>query len=367
MEKEISPARLTGFAGGLRRRCIGVLTLAGGALLIPAAAAQAATKDAYAGTPPTGALKGVPSFVADNAFYPKRTVIHQGDKVAFNILGFHTVTLAPKGPRPALFLVDPAHPVSGIKDAANADFWFNGLPSIGINPQVAAPTASQTFDGTQLVGSGIPGGPPKPFKVKFTRKGTYTVFCALHPGMTGKIVVKGKNAAIPTKKQDKKAIKKQVKAATKLAKKLAAGHGVPKGLTVKAGNDKQGIAAIAFFPAKKIVKVGQQVKFTVSDKTTETHNIAFAPQAYAQQLAAAFIGPAGLDPRAVYPSQPPAAPLIVDGKAHGNGFVNTGMLDTVKSTPLPKSATVSFSKPGTYQYYCLVHGAEMKGQITVTQ
>jgi plastocyanin len=27
---------------------------------------------------------------------------------------------------------------------------------------------------------------------------------------------------------------------------------------------------------------------------------------------------------------------------------------------------VTFSKPGTYQYYCIVHGAEMKGQITVT-
>jgi plastocyanin len=42
------------------------------------------------------------------------------------------------------------------------------------------------------------------------------------------------------------------------------------------------------------------------------------------------------------------------------------MLDAVKSTPLPKSAAVRFSKPGTYQYYCIVHGAEMKGTIKVT-
>src|SRR3954465_1557194 len=82
-------------------RRFAVLTLAGGVLLIPAAAAQAATKTAYAGTPPTGALKGVPEFVADNAFYPKRTVIHRGDKVAFNVLGFHTVTLAPNGTHPS--------------------------------------------------------------------------------------------------------------------------------------------------------------------------------------------------------------------------------------------------------------------------
>jgi plastocyanin len=43
------------------------------------------------------------------------------------------------------------------------------------------------------------------------------------------------------------------------------------------------------------------------------------------------------------------------------------MLDDVAASPLPKSATVTFSKPGTYQYFCIVHGAQMKGQITVTQ
>jgi plastocyanin len=38
----------------------------------------------------------------------------------------------------------------------------------------------------------------------------------------------------------------------------------------------------------------------------------------------------------------------------------------VKGTIVVK-AKMSFSKPGTYDYYCIVHGAEMKGQITVTQ
>jgi len=42
------------------------------------------------------------------------------------------------------------------------------------------------------------------------------------------------------------------------------------------------------------------------------------------------------------------------------------MLDDDAATPLPKSTTVSFSTPGTYAYYCIVHGAEMKGSVTVT-
>jgi plastocyanin len=343
------------------------IPLAVALVLVPAAAANAATRDTFAGTPPKGLVKGVPDFVTDNAFYPKRTVVHKGDRVAFKVLGFHTVTLAPKGKAPSLFALDPSHAVSGVKDAAGADFWFNGNPSVGINPLAAAPQGGHTFDGSKLVGSGIPSGPPKPFKVKFTKQGTYTVFCALHPGMTGKIVVKGKKAKIPSKKHVKTAVKKQAKAASKLAKKLVAGQGVPSGLTVKAGNDKQGIAALAFFPASKSVKVGQQVKFTVSGKTTETHNVAFAPESYANELAGAFLGPAGIDARTLYPSQPPGTPLTVDGTVHGNGFVNTGMLDSEKATPLPQSATVSFSKPGTYQYFCIVHGAQMKGTITVTQ
>jgi hypothetical protein len=42
-----------------------IATIAVGALLIPAAAAQGATKDMFAGTPPKGLLKGVPEFATD--------------------------------------------------------------------------------------------------------------------------------------------------------------------------------------------------------------------------------------------------------------------------------------------------------------
>jgi plastocyanin len=346
----------------------GALALVAGALLVPAASAQAATKDMYAGTPPKGLLKGVPPFAVDNAFYPKRTTIHAGDSVSFKILGFHNVLFAPKGTTPPdLFVANPAAPVTGAKDVAGVDMWFNGQPTFGINPQVAAPVGDNVVDGTELVGSGLPlSGPPEPFKVKFPKKGTYTVLCSLHPGMKGTVHVKGKKAHIPTAKQDRKRIKKQAREASKLAKKLVAGKGVPGGNTVKAGNDKKGVATIAFFPDSKTVKTGETVKFTMSSKSTETHNVMFGPEAYAQQLAQSFLGPNGIDPFTLYPSEAPGTALVVNGTSHGNGFVNTGMLDDVAATPLPKSATVTFTKPGTYTYYCIVHGAEMKGTITVT-
>jgi plastocyanin len=344
----------------------GAFAIVAGALCLPGAA-QAATKDMFAGTPPKGLLKGVPGFAIDNAFYPKRIEVRAGDKVSFKIVGFHNVLFAPKGTTPpALFVANPAAPVSGAKDAAGADFWFNGQPSVGPNPLALAPQGGKVIDGTELVGSGLPQGPPKPYVVKFPKKGSYTILCSVHPGMKAKVVVKGKKAQIKTARQDAKRISKQKQAATRLAKKLVAGQGVPKGNTVLAGNDRKGVATLAFFPGTKTVKVGETVDFKLSKGTTEIHNVAFAPEDYAKALAQSFLGPTGIDPITLYPSQPPGTPLAVDGVAHGNGYVNTGILDVEAGTPNPSSAKVTFTKAGTFDYYCIVHGAEMKGQIKVT-
>jgi plastocyanin len=344
-----------------------VMAATAAALLLPAAA-QAATKDVYAGTPPKGLLKGVPPFVVDNAFYPKRVAVHEGDRLRFNILGFHNVLYAPKGTASSLIVPNTQSPVTGVKDAAGADMWFNGQPSFAINPQVAAPVGGKVIDGSKLVGSGLPteDGPPKPFKAQFPKKGNYTLVCSIHPGMKVTVQVKGHHARVASAKQDAKRIKNQANAAAKLAKQLAAGKGVPGGNTIRAGNDKKGIAAIAFFPAEKTVKVGQPVTFEMSRHSTEIHNVAFGPEAYVKELAAKLLGPQGLDPMTAYSSEPPGTPLVYDGATHGNGYFNTGILDPENATPFPQSATVTFTKPGTYTYYCVVHGAEMKGTLTVT-
>ena len=53
-----------------------------------------------------------------------------------------------------------------------------------------------------------------------------------------------------------------------------------------------------------------------------------------------------------------------DGTSHGNGYLNTGILDRDAATPSPGSAQVTFSKAGTYNYICLIH-PDMKGSIVV--
>jgi plastocyanin len=341
---------------------------AAGALLLLPAAAQAATKDVYAGTPPRGLLKGVPPIAVDNSFYPKRIAVRAGDSVRFRIVGFHNVLFAPRGSEvPQLFVPHPESAVKGAKDAAGADLWFNGQPQIVGNPGVIAPAGRKVIDGSEIVGSGLAvEGAPKPFKVKFPKRGNYTLLCSVHPGMKMTVTVKGKNAKVPSARQDARRMRKQAKAASRLAKRLMDGQGVPSGNVVRAGNDKQGIATIAFFPATKTVKVGEPVSFEMSRGSTEIHNVALGPQDYIGKLAQSFFGPQGLDPMTVYPSDPPGSSLVYDTTNHGNGYLNTGLLDAEAPSPQPDSASITFTKPGTYTYYCVVHGAEMKGTIRVT-
>ena len=41
------------------------------------------------------------------------------------------------------------------------------------------------------------------------------------------------------------------------------------------------------------------------------------------------------------------------------------MLDTDDTSPYPAREKVTFTEPGTYDYYCVIHGNAMKGEIVV--
>ena len=218
------------------------------ALLAPAAA-EAATKTVYAGTPPKGALAGVPPTTVDNAFYPAKIKVHVGDSVSYTFLGFHNVFFPPKGkPSPPFAVLNPSAPVSGAKDAGGTDMWFNGQPSAAFNPLVAAPTGSKVINGKGNHGSGLPSGPKFKYKVRFSKTGSFTYYCSIHPGMKGTVQVVAKSAKAPSKADDAKRIKKQSSAAAKLAKQLVA-NATPSGIVVNVGNDKKGVSSLAFFPA----------------------------------------------------------------------------------------------------------------------
>lgn len=336
------------------------------AVAVPAAA-QAKTKTVDMGLP----LKSQKTFQKHgsdvNDFFPHGVTIHVGDKVKFVPTGFHSVEIPPKAGRVGPFAAPTGQKVSGAKDAAGADFWFNGQDQLAFNPILLPPGGfGKTFKytGKKDVESGLPLLPKnQPMTVKFAKAGRYTYFCNLHPGMKGTVRVRPKSKKIPSAKTDKRTLKNQLSRDLKIAKSLA--RTVVPAKTVDVGSaGPHGVEFYAMFPLKGLtVHVGDSVLFRMTKGSFEAHTATFGPQSYLKPLAASFQSPA-FDPRAVYPSETPGSEAAYTSALHGNGFWNAGAMDRSNATPLPGSNSVKFTQPGTFQFICLIHPF-MRGTVKV--
>jgi plastocyanin len=339
-------------------------------LAVPASAG-AATRSVDMGTPPTGsATKSLGKLGADvNAFFPSTTTIHVGDSVRFLPVGFHNLDLPKKGAKPTA-LIAPAGTISGLNDPAGAPYWFNGQPNLQFNLPALAPTGfgkKFTYNGTKGVQSGLPVIPkPKAVTVKFTKAGTYTYYCDVHPGMKAKVRVRSASRSIPSAKAHAKLIKDQAARALATAKKLPSTK--PPANTVDVGvAGKGGVEFFAMVPAQTTVPVGATLTFRMSPGTRDLHTASFGPgniedpNSFIGKIAKSFEGTT-VDQQAVYPTDPTLTTLTPT--LHGNGFWNSGVMDGSGATALPAFNTVRFGAPGTYTFYCLIHPF-MKGTVTV--
>jgi plastocyanin len=339
------------------------LAAAAAALLAAPAAAQAATKTVDMGVP----LKQQKTFndigTDVNDFFPHGVTIHAGDSVRFVPTAFHTVDLPARGKKPAALLLTGA-PVSGSLDAANSPFWFNGQPSVGFNPAVLGASGLGkrfTYTGRKGIISGLPlSNHPKPMTVKFAKAGTYTYYCDVHPGMKGTVRVLSRHRRIPTARQDRAALKKQLSNALGVARTITNVNGAANTVDVGLASAHH-VEYYGFLPDTLTVPVGTVVTFKMPTGSKEIHTASTGPgnpeqdpSSYLGKLAASLASPA-FDPAAVYPSDPPPNPAALTLTSHGNGFWNSGAMDSVGATPLPASNAVRFSQAGTYQFYCLVH------------
>jgi plastocyanin len=342
------------------------LALGALASLAMAAQASAATKTVVA-----GGDKGSAVF---NDFFRHKVAIHQGDSVSFKIAGFHNIYLPKKGGKSRAFIVpDPAGTkYAGVTDAADAAMWFNNaMPRFIADPIGAFASGGTTYDGSKALGSGLPAGdgPPKPFVVKFTKKGSFTYYCTIHPGMKGQVSVLPKSATVPTAKQDAKAATKQLAHDVKVAKRLDR-RKVAK-LTIRGGSDKPPVNHLKFYPSALSVKAGDTITFAVNRKGQEPHTLSIGSKDFLTKVVQNQIAPdlsttpptLVFDGRVLLPSDPPAgtAPLTFDGTSHG-GFFSTGVVGA--GTPAGGAVKFTITKPGSYDYICLIH-PEMSGKITV--
>lgn len=348
-----------------------ICAAAGLALALPGTA-QAATKPVFLGTPPASqkALQKTGSDV--NAFFPRSIRVRAGDSVAFTPVGFHSVDFPTVGGRPLALIAPTGKKITGVNDAAGIPFWFNTADQLGFDKRLLNMKWGKTATkGATRVGSGLPLGEDlKPFKVRFAKTGTFTYFCNVHPKMKGTVRVVGKSSSAPSARADALRVKQQAAAALAVAKKLA-GSVDPPANTVRVGADGAGgVSFFGFLPDKLTVPAGTTVKFEMPVNSTEDHTATTGPgdaekgTGYTGEIAKSFQG-AAFDGRATYPSEPPGTPPAALSPAlHGNGYWNSGVMDALAASPLPQSNSVTFSAPGTYKFWCLIH-TFMKGTITV--
>jgi len=340
-------------------------------LAVPSAA-QAATKTVFMGTPPASQKAFEKADSEVNAYFPNTISVRVGDSVAFAPVGFHTVDLPAKGGKPINPIAPTGKKATGIKDAAGVPFWFNDQPLVGFNPVLFRANFGKTvIHGAKGANSGLPlARRPKPFKVRFSKAGLFRYYCSVHAGMKGSVRVVGKGRGVPSAKADAKRAAKQVTSALKVAKGLLAATKPPAN-TVSIGADgKGGVHLFAFVPGKLTVPVGTTVRFSMPDRSTETHtatagpgNPLTQPSSYLGRIVAGFQSPKG-DPRADFPSEKPPAVGALTPTLHGNGFWNSGVLDSVPASPLPRSSMVKFAAAGSYDLFCVIHPF-MKTTITV--
>lgn len=130
-------------------------------------------------------------------------------------------------------------------------------------------------------------------------------------------------------------------------------------VTVGAEKVSHGITVQAFFPATLHIHVGDTVLW--KQNTHEIHTVSFlAGAAVPELLVPVPNGPPGalmLNPQVAFPAAPQ------DGQYDGSTYANSGVMSTDPGQPTQFSLT--FTRTGTYEYICIVHGATMSGKIIV--
>jgi plastocyanin len=321
--------------------CVVVVALLA-AVPAPAARAAAQTWTVLAG----GSTKDFA--VISNAYHPRTIDIAVGDTVSWLIEGFHNIA----------FLGGQPYPPIDIKEGDKTYF----------NPRVFFPVGGNTYDGSAFVNSGVPPQFPKPmsYSLTFPKAGTYPYVCTIHgPGMGGTVNVRERASSTPA------AVLRQARAEQAATIKagvaaLAALKVERKGTTVTVpmiGDLKRGYTLLRFAPAPITVARGTTVTWTMRDPF-EIHTITFTSGQKPPRVE--IPEPQAQGPPKLLVNPKAAAPTMTKTYA-GTGYVNSGILfpPGVPGNP-PTSYSLTFTRAGRYEYWCVVHVPEgMKGTIIV--
>jgi len=356
-------------------------------------------------------------------FFPTVAAVHPGDTIDFKQAWTgepHTVTMGTLANGLGKFMgpfVKKVRPVPAEEDPSlDAEFEaaYKGLPEFfgegdggdeSLTPSASRPcylpsgdvptdkpcptTEQPAFNGRQVFyNSGFiayQGNNGNHFKVdlaKDTPAGEYFYFCLIHgPLMGGFLDVKPVSADTPSQGELNRQARKDLDAVTarmrKLDKAASSGKDRPAGVDVVEGGNGYEDGGIPpflvdeFYPSTVKTTVGKKVTWRISGHTVSfkvpkygpqiivraDRSIEFNKQAYEAQGGPGY-------PKASAPSDESSGepkPVAVDaGEYDGSKFLSSGLPDGAMDY------SITFSKPGTYKYACLIHPA-MIGTVVVSK
>jgi plastocyanin len=287
-------------------------------------------------------------------FFPRTITINAGDTITWT-----KTTLLP-------------HTVHFLAGAKSPDLIIPQKDGkLLFNPVVINPQGGKTYDGTGVAASGfLPEQKGLRYTLTFTKPGTYTYVCAIHPGMTGTVVVQPAGTRIPeTQAQFDTASAKQLAQELEQGKRLLAAAKLSTRKTEKgtvyisslAGSRDAHISFMRFSPETITVRVGDTVQWDMRD-AYEIHTVTFPGPAMPPEFI--IPEPQSQGPPKIYFN--PKAMIPVAGPHKGNAFYNSGVLTPPPAPVGPHTFSVTFTKAGTYTYWCVVHIPEgMKGTVIV--
>jgi plastocyanin len=379
----------------LRFRYVAPIAAAVLAVAAPVASAKARTWSMWVGVPPAQAPTQpyLQSFDSDS-YYPSGLTVHVGDTVMFHSASFHTASILGSGARPPLFMPGAPATYAGINDFGGNPFYFDGLTKFMYNPTAVGPSASNVVSSkTAFYSTGVippPGTPAPAPTLKFTKAGTYTLVCLIHPFMRATVFVVPAKAAIQSPKQQQHNAVVQINTDKLAAAKLASVPlPIPKntvwmsiGAPVKGGHSRFTLYSVS--PAELDIRAGTTVTFRTG-APNEVHNVAISPPStllapigptdgWAAVIDAQTdfvpVGPPPvknqLTPFLIYGSDPSVAGnfTATGPTQHGNGFLATYAFPT--PGPLGHAnAKITFTQPGVYRFICQIHPF-MHGTIVVS-
>lgn len=331
-------------------------------------------------------------------FYPATLKVHVGDTVNWHINTdeIHTVTFtdgkAPPGADPTALLFSP------LPDAVKGDVVPNfpapipggGPTDFQLNPVLGLPSRHpggpvETWNGTGYANSGIlskqpsgpPGTPPNDnFALTFTKPGIYHYLCLVHLGqMIGTVeVVDPSDSNVPTQADIDAQAKAEGDAMLDLIAKAVAAF--PTAAPADPLPDKTNLVRVqaGVQEGETFIGLGQSMTFgpkavtikagdTVVWSSTYFHTVTFAPQPPPPEFVIPTPQAQGppilsLNPKVLFPIKP--SQVYDPSQYYNSGTLTPG-------GPFGTTFSLTFTKPGTYEYFCAVHYLQgMKATITVT-